>query len=111
MFLNGLEPVTFETLQAASPLTYVDRVTTPTLVLHSDDDWRCPVEQAEQYFAALRRKGVEAEMVRFPGEGHELSRSGKPKHRVERFDVILEWHGRHLDLPWTTDSLIKTDDE
>jgi len=111
MFLNGLEPVTFETLQAASPLTYVDRITTPTLVLHSDEDWRCPVEQAEQFFAALRRKGVEAEMVRFPGEGHELSRGGKPKHRVERFDVILEWHGRHLDMPWTTDSLQKTDDE
>lgn len=111
MFLKGLEPLTFDTLQAASPLTYTDRITTPTLVLHSDEDWRCPVEQAEQFFGALRRQGVDAEFVRFPGEGHELSRSGKPKHRVERFDVILEWHGRHLDRPWTVDSLEKTDDE
>jgi dipeptidyl aminopeptidase/acylaminoacyl peptidase len=111
MFLVGLEPLTLETLQAASPLSYIDRVSTPTLVLHSDEDWRCPVEQAEQYFGALRRQGVEAEFVRFPGEGHELSRSGRPKHRVERFDVILEWHGRHMGMPWTIDSLQKTDDE
>ena len=84
-------------LWAASPLRHADRITTPTLVLHSEHDWRCPIEQAEQLFAVLWGNGVDTELVRFPsGEGHELSRSGKPKHRVERFDIILEWHDRHL---------------
>jgi dipeptidyl aminopeptidase/acylaminoacyl peptidase len=84
-------------LWAASPLRHADRITTPTLVLHSENDWRCPIEQAEQLFAVLWRNGIETEMVRFPAEeGHELSRSGKPKHRVERFEIILDWHDRHL---------------
>jgi dipeptidyl aminopeptidase/acylaminoacyl peptidase len=81
---------------AASPLWRVDRVRTPTLVLHSDADWRCPVEQAERYFAALVSAGVTTEFVRFPDEGHELTRSGTPKHRVERFEIVLDWHARHL---------------
>ncbi len=80
----------------ASPVGLASRVTTPTLVLHSEEDWRCPIEQGEQLFGALKRAGVETEMVRFPGEGHELSRSGAPKHRVERFEVVLDWHDRHL---------------
>jgi dipeptidyl aminopeptidase/acylaminoacyl peptidase len=79
-----------------SPLSVAGQVRTPTLVVHSEDDYRCPVEQAEQFLLALWQNGVEAEMIRFPGEGHELSRSGKPRHRVERFQAILDWHGRHL---------------
>lgn len=79
-----------------SPLTNAHATITPTLVLHSEDDFRCPIEQAERYFMALLRAGVTTEFVRFPGEGHELSRTGKPRHRVERFDAILEWHERHL---------------
>ena len=81
---------------AASPVRTASRITTPTLVLHSEADWRCPPEQAEQLFSQLVRAGVPTEMVRFPDEGHELSRSGKPKHRVERFEVVLDWHARHL---------------
>ena len=81
---------------AASPVITAGRVTTPTLVLHSEADWRCPIEQGEQLFAALVAAGVTTEMVRFPDEGHELSRSGRPKHRVERFEAVLDWHGRHL---------------
>jgi dipeptidyl aminopeptidase/acylaminoacyl peptidase len=45
---------------------------------------------------ALKRRGVEAEMLIFPGEGHELTRSGQPRHRKQRFDAVLEWWGRHL---------------
>jgi dipeptidyl aminopeptidase/acylaminoacyl peptidase len=82
--------------RAASPTTTAHRITTPTLVLHSERDWRCPPEQGEQLFVALKRAGVPTEMVRFPDESHELSRSGTPKHRVERFDVVLDWHGRWL---------------
>ena len=87
-----------EAYVAASPVQTASRITTPTLVLHSDNDWRCPTEQGEQFFAELLRAAVPAEMVRFPDEGHELSRSGTPKHRVERFEAVLEWHGRHLGV-------------
>ncbi len=80
----------------ASPVRTADRITTPTLVLHSLQDHRCPPEQALQFFSMLRRHGVESELVLFPDEGHELSRSGAPRHRVERFEVVLDWHERHL---------------
>ncbi|HSR44677.1 MAG TPA: S9 family peptidase [Acidimicrobiia bacterium] len=79
-----------------SPLAVADQIQTPTLILHSENDFRCPIEQAEQLFMILKRQEVETEFLRFPGEGHELSRSGKPKHRQERFDAILDWHGRKL---------------
>lgn len=81
-----------------SPQAVVDQVTTPTLVLHSELDLRCPVSQAERYYAALRARGVETEMVLFPGEDHELSRSGRPRHRLQRFEVILDWWQRHLPV-------------
>ncbi len=87
----------YETLWAASPLRLVDQIETPTLVIHSETDWRTPIEQGEQLFAALKLRGVPTEFIRFPaGESHELSRSGSPKHRIERFEAILEWHGRYL---------------
>ncbi|MGH8923948.1 MAG: S9 family peptidase [Acidimicrobiia bacterium] len=79
-----------------SPLAFVNDIRTPTLIIHSEEDYRCPVEQGEQLLLALWMNGVEAEMLRFPEEGHELSRSGKPKHRVERFEAILAWHDRYL---------------
>jgi dipeptidyl aminopeptidase/acylaminoacyl peptidase len=54
------------------------------------------MEQADQLFVALRLLGREVELVRFPGEGHELSRSGSPAHRIQRAEIILEWFDRHL---------------
>lgn len=95
-YLKDDYPNGWETWWEKSPLAYVDQVTTPTLVLHSENDHRCPIEQAEQWFMALLRNGVPTEFLRFPGESHELSRSGGVKHRVERFEAILDWHGRHL---------------
>jgi dipeptidyl aminopeptidase/acylaminoacyl peptidase len=89
-------PNGWDTYWRQSPLALAQGVTTPTLILHSENDFRCPIEQAEQYFMALLRNGTTTELLRFPGEGHEMSRSGKPKHRVERFDAILDWHSRHL---------------
>lgn len=83
---------------AQSPQAVVDRVRTPTLVLHSEDDLRCPLSQATRYYSALRRNGVETELLVFPGEDHELSRSGRPRHRVQRFEAILDWFGRHLPV-------------
>ncbi len=89
-------PDGWDTWWEKSPIAYVDQVTTPTLVIHSENDHRCPIEQGEQWFMALLRNGVPTEMLRFPGESHELTRSGGPKHRMERFEAILDWHGRHL---------------
>lgn len=81
---------------AVSPLTYATNIRTPLLILHSENDLRCPIEQAEQLFTVLRLLKRDVEFVRFPGEGHELSRSGSPAHRVQRFEVILDWFDRKL---------------
>lgn len=89
----GTDP---ELQRAQSPQAVVGAVRTPTLVLHSANDLRCPLVQAERYYAALKRGGAEAELLIFPGENHELSRSGRPRHRVQRFDAILEWWSRYL---------------
>lgn len=90
---TGTDP---ELMRSQSPQAVVDQVRTPTLVLHSSHDLRCPLGQAERYYAALKRRGVETELVIFPGEDHELSRSGRPRHRRERFDIILDWWAQHL---------------
>ncbi|SDH36125.1 Dipeptidyl aminopeptidase/acylaminoacyl peptidase [Leifsonia sp. 98AMF] len=90
---TGTDP---ELMRSQSPQAVVDQVRTPTLVLHSSHDLRCPLGQAERYYAALKRRGVETELVIFPGEDHELSRSGRPRHRQERFDIILDWWAQHL---------------
>ena len=79
-----------------SPLTYASRITTPLMIMHAEHDLRCPISQGEQLFVALKRLGRETVLVRFPDEGHELSRSGRPRHRLERFEIILDWFARHL---------------
>ena len=79
-----------------SPMKYIGRARTPTLVIHSEEDHRCPIEQGEQVFVALQRLGVESEMVRFPGETHDLSRSGRTDRRIARLAHILRWFDRHL---------------
>ena len=81
-----------------SPMAVVGQVSTPTLVMHSELDFRCPLEQATRYYSALKRQGTEAELLVFPGEDHELTRSGQPRHRVQRFDAVLDWWHRHLPV-------------
>ncbi|WP_066291409.1 S9 family peptidase [Arthrobacter sp. B6] len=83
-------------VDAQSPMQHAEKVRTPTLVIHSEDDLRCPVEQGQRYFTALKRNGVPAELLLFPGEDHELSRSGTPHHRRLRFEHILRWWSRFL---------------
>ena len=83
-------------MAAQSPLAFADQINTPTMVIHSEHDWRCPIEQGQRLFVALKLRGVETEMLLFPAEGHELSRSGLPSHRIARFEAILEWWPRHL---------------
>ncbi|MGI9667339.1 MAG: S9 family peptidase [Acidimicrobiia bacterium] len=90
-------PEGYQGLWDASPLARAHKITTPTLVIHSETDYRCHVEQGQQLFTLLYRQGVDTELLLFPaGEGHELSRSGTPKHRAERFDSVLAWHGDRL---------------
>lgn len=89
----GTDP---DKVAAQSPMAVVDQVKTPTLVLHSELDFRCPLDQATRYYSALKQNGVDAEMLIFPGEDHELTRAGRPRHRVERFDAVLDWWARYL---------------
>jgi dipeptidyl aminopeptidase/acylaminoacyl peptidase len=87
-----------EQVAAQSPQAAAGQVRTPTLVMHSELDLRCPLSQAERYYSTLKRHGVETELVVFPGENHELSRTGRPRHRQQRFDVILDWWKRYLPV-------------
>ncbi|XAS69243.1 S9 family peptidase [Micrococcaceae bacterium Sec5.7] len=85
-----------EQIAAQSPIAAIGSVRTPSLIIHSEDDLRCPVEQGQRYFTALKQQGVEAAFLVFPGENHELSRSGTPHHRRQRFEQILSWWARFL---------------
>ncbi|MFT8311577.1 MAG: S9 family peptidase [Sporolactobacillus sp.] len=80
-----------EMLMQLSPIRQANRVKTPTCIIHSEQDHRCPIEQAEQWYIALRRLGVETRFVRIKGENHELSRSGKPRNRLTRLQEIINW--------------------
>lgn len=85
-----------EKLWEHSPLKYADQVQTPTLFIHSDQDYRCWLPEALQMFTALKYHGVEARLCMFRGENHELSRSGKPKARIRRLEEITAWFNRFL---------------
>ncbi|HVO97282.1 MAG TPA: S9 family peptidase [Bryobacteraceae bacterium] len=80
-----------------SPLHYASKVKTPTLVLHSDNDYRVPIEQGEQWFRALQHFGVVSELVMFPRENHNLTRTGEPKHLVESLKWQCYWFDRFLN--------------
>ena len=79
-----------------SPVRLARDIDIPVLIVHSEDDIRCPMIQAEELFITLRLLGKPVEFWRFPGEDHELSRSGSPLHRRQRFEIILDWFERHL---------------
>lgn len=94
--VGGVPWENFQHYVENSPITYVKNVKTPLLIIHSEEDYRCPIEQGEQLFVALKKLKKETMMVRFPGENHELSRSGKPKHRIENLNHITDWFKKHL---------------
>ncbi|MFC5931004.1 S9 family peptidase [Cryobacterium melibiosiphilum] len=89
----GTDP---ERMRAQSPQAQVADVRTPTLLIHSSQDLRCPQAQSERYYAALKRGGVPTELVLFPGENHDLTRTGSPRHRLQRFTIVLDWWARYL---------------
>ena len=86
----------FEKLWWHSPMKYADRVKTPTLFIHSDEDYRCWLAEAIQMFTSLKYHGIDSRLVIFKGENHELSRSGKPKHRLRRLREITDWFNKYL---------------
>jgi dipeptidyl aminopeptidase/acylaminoacyl peptidase len=95
--INNKPP--FEDLQKYwdhSPIKYIGNAKTPTLVIHSENDHRCPIEQGEQVFVALKRLGVATEFLRFPGEFHGLSRTGRTDRRVVRLDSIAGWFDKYM---------------
>jgi dipeptidyl aminopeptidase/acylaminoacyl peptidase len=87
----------FDMFWDRSPLKYARNVKTPILVLHSDNDYRVPLEQGEQWFRALQHFGVPSELVIFPRENHNLTRTGEPKHLVESLNWQLYWFDRYLE--------------
>lgn len=94
---NDATPWTnIEKLWFHSPLKYADKVETPTLFIHSTEDYRCPLEEGVQMFTALKYNGVDSKLVMFRGENHELSRSGKPMARIKRLNEILDWFNKYL---------------
>ncbi|HOO34375.1 MAG TPA: S9 family peptidase [Thermotogota bacterium] len=85
-----------EQLWKSSPLKYADKVKTPTLFIHSEEDYRCWYPEGLQMFTAIKYHGVEARLCMFRGETHELSRSGLPLHRMRRLQEIQDWFDKHL---------------
>ena len=79
-----------------SPLAYADQIVTPLLFLHSQLDFRVPISEGEQLYLALKRLGREVVFLQYPREGHELSRSGEPCHRVDRIERIIDWFDTHI---------------
>ncbi len=89
-----------------SPVAHVPDVTTPTLVVHSDRDYRTPANTAELFYLGLKKYDVDTRLVRYPREGHELSRSGEPAHVVDRIERIARWfdgYSDHHDVPPATE--------
>ncbi len=90
----------FDRLWFHSPLKYAGNAKTPTLFIHSDEDYRCPLPEGMQMMQALAYNNIETRMVIFKGENHELSRSGRPLHRIRRLSEITEWFGRHTKVQY-----------
>jgi len=93
---DGKPWINYEHYLMHSPIMYIENVQTPVLLIHSEQDLRCPIEQGEQFFTALKFLKKEAMFVRFPNENHELSRSGQPNHRIERLQHLTNWFLKYI---------------
>ena len=85
-----------EAMWEQSPLKHARDIKTPLLFIHSDQDYRCPIEQAMQLYTVVKEQGVDTRFVWFKGENHDLSRSGRPKGRIKRLEEITDWMNNHL---------------
>ncbi len=99
-----------EFLWEQSPVAYAGDATTPTLVIHSDNDFRVPVNNGEMFYLFLKKSGVDTRLVRYPREGHELSRSGEPGHIVDRIERIVRWFDGYSDYADVPRALDRGDD-
>ncbi|WP_030772287.1 S9 family peptidase [Streptomyces sp. NRRL F-2664] len=79
-----------------SPISYADRIDIPMMFIQSEEDRHTPMEQAQRMFVALKMRGVPVELLLFPGEGHDMSRTGLPSHRIARYEAILDWWSRQM---------------
>jgi dipeptidyl aminopeptidase/acylaminoacyl peptidase len=79
-----------------SPITYAHRCTTPTLLIQSENDWRCPAEQSEQFYTALKVAGCRVEMLRLPGGSHTAAINGLPRLRGAQSEALLDWMKRFI---------------
>ena len=93
--IGGVPWEDLDTLMRHSPITYVGNVTTPLLILHSDQDLRCPLGEAQQMYVALKYRGQPTKLVVFEGQSHDLSRNGHPRSRVRRLREIGDWLARY----------------
>ncbi|MGH9755515.1 MAG: S9 family peptidase [Blastocatellia bacterium] len=93
--LGGQPWASAETYRKSSPMTHVDRVKTPLLITHGERDLRVPIAQAEQYYRALKKRGVETVFLRYPREGHGIQ---EPNHQIDLFQRQLEWFNAHLGI-------------
>jgi len=96
---NWWEKQNMEPYLMQSPLLHASKIETPLLIEHQEGDLRCPVEQAEQLYAALKLQKKTVKFVRYPGEFHGMSRTGKPWHRIHRLNMIADWFGQFLKGP------------
>ncbi|HET8629196.1 MAG TPA: S9 family peptidase [Thermomicrobiales bacterium] len=94
-YFGGMPWETPDVYAFGSPITHIAACRTPLLIEHQAEDHRCPLDQAEQVYNALRKLGVPTELVLYPGESHGMSRNGRPLHRVDRVRRILDWFARH----------------
>jgi dipeptidyl aminopeptidase/acylaminoacyl peptidase len=84
-----------EAYEKWSPLTYLKNIDTPLMIIHSENDLRCPMEQAERLFAPLKYMGKDVRLIRFPESSHGLSRGGRPDRRIKRLDLMIEWFEKY----------------
>ena len=79
-----------------SPVSQIHKVNTPTLVVHSEKDYRCPIDQGEQLYSALHLLGIKTKLLRFKNENHELSRLGKPRNKLIRINEYAKWFNEYM---------------
>ncbi len=108
---GGVRHEAYEKYLKHSPLTYAPNVETPVLLLHGEADHRCPIEQSEQYFVALKRLGKTVEFVRFPGCSHLFLRFAHPRLREEYLSRLKGWMDRFLSAkPAAARQAVRADD-
>ena len=89
-------PESITKLLENSPITSIKKARTPTMFIHGENDYRCPIEQSEQMFVGLKMNGVDTELIRYQGDSHEHARGGKPDNMIDRLQRKKEWFDRYL---------------